>query len=41
VGGIRRIIIPPALAYGSNPPPGSGIPVGAILVFEVELLGIS
>lgn len=34
-GGTRQIIIPPALAYGSNPPPNSGIPKNAILVFNV------
>jgi FKBP-type peptidyl-prolyl cis-trans isomerase len=39
-GGVRRIIIPPSLAYGSNPPTNSSIPVGAILVFEVELISI-
>ncbi len=38
-GGTRRIIIPPDQAYGANPP--SGIPVGAILVFEVELLSLT
>lgn len=40
VGGIRRVIIPPSLAYGNNPPPNSGIPVNATLVFEIELLAV-
>ena len=40
VGGIRRIIIPPNLAYGNNPPTGSSIPANATLVFQVELLAV-
>jgi hypothetical protein len=40
-GGIRRLYIPTALAYGNNPPPGSGIPQGADLVFEVKLVSVS
>jgi peptidylprolyl isomerase len=40
-GGTRLMILPPELAYGADPPPGSGIPPGAILVFEVELLALS
>ena len=39
VGGARRLIIPPSLAYGST---GSGpIPPNAWLVFDIDLLGIS
>jgi FKBP-type peptidyl-prolyl cis-trans isomerase FkpA len=37
VGGQRRVIIPPALAYGSNPPSGSIIPANATLVFDITL----
>ena len=37
VGGQRRLIIPPALAYGSTPPANSGIPVNATLVFDITL----
>ena len=39
-GGKRRLIIPAELAYGSSPPPSSGIPPNSALVFDVELLKI-
>ena len=40
VGGRRILTIPPALAYGSSPPAGSGIPRNASLVFDIELLDV-
>ncbi len=40
VGGKRRLLIPTDLAYGANPPPGSGIPPSANLVFDIDLLAI-
>lgn len=37
VGGTRQLLIPANLAYGANPPSGSGIPANAPLVFNVTL----
>ena len=39
-GGTRRLVIPAALAYGSTPPQGSGIPADAPLVFDVTLVKV-
>lgn len=39
VGGQRRVIIPPALAYGPNSPSAS-IPANATLVFEMTLTAV-
>ncbi len=41
VGGIRRLVIPADLAYGANPPEGSGIPANAALVFDIELTAVT
>jgi peptidylprolyl isomerase len=40
VGGRRLLVIPPGLAYGDQPPPGSAIEPGETLVFVVDLLAV-
>jgi FKBP-type peptidyl-prolyl cis-trans isomerase len=40
VGGTRRLIIPAEKAYADAPPPNSGIPANAPLVFDITLEGI-
>jgi len=41
VGGTRLLVIPGSLAYGPNPPPGSGIGSDETLIFVVTLRSIS
>jgi FKBP-type peptidyl-prolyl cis-trans isomerase len=40
VGGSRRIIVPPDLAYGSSTPDPTRIPPNATLVFEISLTSV-
>jgi FKBP-type peptidyl-prolyl cis-trans isomerase FkpA len=40
VGGKSMLICPSSIAYGDQARPGSPIPGGATLVFEIELLDI-
>lgn len=40
VGGERKILMPATLGYGAAPPPTSGIPANADLVFEVVLVAV-
>ena len=37
VGGQRRLILPPEMAYANSPPPTSIIPKNATLVFDITL----
>jgi FKBP-type peptidyl-prolyl cis-trans isomerase len=39
-GAKYQLFVPPQLAYDLRSPPGSPIPPGAMLIFEVELVGI-
>lgn len=41
VGGIRRLLIPYSLAYADHPREGSGIPVNADLVFDIEVVDVA
>lgn len=41
VNEIRKLVIPSALAYGANPPSGSGIPKHSVLVFQVQLISVA
>ena len=40
VGSVRRLVIPPEMAYGSRAIGNGLIPPNSTLVFEVELLGV-
>ena len=41
VGGARRVVIPPDLAYGSTGTVDGSVPPNATLVFDIELLDVT
>ncbi len=40
VGGLRRLVVPPDLAYGAQSAGNGAIPGNSTLVFEIELLSV-
>lgn len=40
VGGTRRLVIPSDMAFGEEGNPDAGVPPGADLTFEIELLAV-
>jgi len=41
VGGRRRLVVPPSLAFGAEPPADTGVAENDTLVFVIDLLGVS
>ncbi|KAG5191150.1 hypothetical protein JKP88DRAFT_296620 [Tribonema minus] len=41
VGEVREVAVPPALGYGARGAPRRGVPGGAALVYEVELVSVN
>jgi FKBP-type peptidyl-prolyl cis-trans isomerase len=41
VGGVRRLTIPPSLAYGASGNPQGGIPGNSWIVFDVQLVSVA
>jgi FKBP-type peptidyl-prolyl cis-trans isomerase FkpA len=41
VGGVRKLVVPPALAFGSTGSTSANVPANATLIVDVELISIS